>query len=61
MTDILVESAGPTGVKDLLTRAPAPEVASPAEGAWWMNFGESVVNQVDKWGFETVLEPMIQR
>lgn len=61
MIDILVASAGPTGVKDLLTRAPAPDVASLAEGAWWMTFGESVINQVDQWGFETVLEPIIQR
>lgn len=61
MTDILVASSGPAGVRDVLTFAPAPDVAAPAQAAWWLNFGESVVAQVDKWGFETVLEPIIQR
>lgn len=59
VTDVLVATGGSAGVKNLLKRAPPAGDMTSAEGAWWMSFGESVVRYVDRWGFDTVLEPMI--
>jgi hypothetical protein len=61
MTDILVATGGSQAVRCLLEKAPRSDAASPAEGAWWLIFGESVLHYVDQWGLETSLEPMINK
>lgn len=61
MSDVLVATGGAAGVRSLLSRAPEAELASPAEGVWWLTLGESLTRFIDECSFPVVIEPLIDK